>query len=365
MYDIFSLLLTAQQGGRRLASGQQASAFGRQLSDVPQGIGYATSTTDRLFGIPYSRAKYDLKRDTREANHVWTFGSRPAQVSGTFTGSPPRVGDAVNPNNAPVEPGVYFTQRERYWPQPADGVGRIDPPRYVWDCMFRRLNGRVQVAIFVYRVAKLNSAPNASGTPYVTAPLDARADREFGSQLSDRPPVPHWVSSRAGSPGSLRRTLGEGAGNAWGAGGLDARAGSTVNASKYGPGLDDSGVPGTGPVSATDDSALLGLGYSDQWQSGGQWLVDFHGNVHHVVSGRGTIGDGPVFLARPVPLQPFTESIFDADNSEIGSAVPGGILALPRSGGDAPQGIQDLWFVPRWDAEDNELLPVYAIVEEL
>jgi hypothetical protein len=288
---------------------------------------------------------------------------------GAFTGSPPRIGDATNPNNGPTEPGIFFTQRERYWPQPAEGMGRVDPPRYVWDCMFRRLNGKVQVAIFVYRVAKLNSAPNSAGTPYVTAPLDARADAEFGARMSDRPPIPHWVSSRAGSLANLRRAEGDGAGNPWGAGGLDAKpaaGGTSINASKYGPGLDDTGVPGTGPVaSATDDSGLLGLGYSDQWQSGGQWLVDFYGNVHHVVSGRNTIGDGPVFLARPVPLQPFSESLFDADNSNVGSGVAGGILALPGSGGDAPSGIQDIWFIPRWDANENDLVPVYAVVEEL
>ena len=365
MYDIFSLLLTAQQGGRRLATSLAPGGFGRQLSDVPTGIGYASAATDRLFGIPYNRAKYDLKRDTRETNHVWTFGSRPAQVSGTFTGSPPKVGDAANPNNAPIEPGVYFTQRERYWPQPADGVGRVDAPRYVWDCMFRRLNGRVQVAIFVYRVAKLNSSPTPLGTPYVTVPLDGRADADFGTLLADRPPIPHWASSRTGSPGNLRRTAGEGVGNVWGAGGLNGVAGTTINSAKYGPGLDDSGVPGTGPVSATDASEMLGLGYSDQWQAGGQWLVDFYGNVHHVVSGRSTIGDGPVFLARPVPLHPFSESLFDFDNANIGANVAGGILALPRSGGDAPNGIQDVWFVPRWDANDNDLVPVYAIVEEL
>jgi prepilin-type N-terminal cleavage/methylation domain-containing protein len=365
MYDIFSLLHTAQQGNRALATPLARAGFGRQLSDVPSGIPYSSSSTDFLYGIPYNRARYDQKRDTRETNHVWTFGSRPAGTAGTFTGSPPRVGDATNPNNGPVEPGIFFTQRERYWPQPAEGTGRVDAPRYVWDCMFRRLNGKVQVAIFVYRVAKLNSSPNAAGTPYVTVPLDARADADFGSRLADRPPIPHWVSSRAGSLSNLRRTAGEGLGNPWGAGGLDAKPGSTLNSSKYGPGLDDSGVPGTGPVSATDDSSLLGLGYSDQWQSGGQWLVDFYGNVHHVVSGRNTIGDGPVFLARPVPLQPFSEALFDVDNSTIGTGVAGGILALPQSGGDAPNGIQDLWFVPRWDANDNDLMPVYATVEEL
>jgi hypothetical protein len=241
----------------------------------------------------------------------------------------------------------------------------VDAPRYVWDCMFRRLNGKVQVALFVYRVAKLNSAPNAAGTPYVNAPLDSRTDAEFGAQLATRPPIPQWVSSRATSLSNLRRSAGLGVGNPWGAGGLNGTSGSTIDPSKFGPGLDDSGVPGTGPVSTTDDSALLGLGYADQWQAGGQWLVDFYGNVHHVVAGRSTQADGPVFLARPVPLQPFSEALFDVDNSDIGSNVPGGILAVPRSGGDARNGIQDIWFVPRWDANDNDLVPVYATVEEL
>ena len=369
MYDVFSLIHTAKEGGRKLATSLAPGGFGRQLSDMPRGVSYAgSSAKDRLYGIPYNRAKYDQLRDTQQTNHVWTFGTRPAAASSSgaaFGGSPPKVGDAGNPNNAPQEPGVFFTQRERYWPQPADGVGRVDAPRYLWDCMFRRLNGRIQVAIFVYRLGKLNSSPNAAGTPYVSAPVDTRADPEFGAQLADRPPIPQWVSNRAASPNNLRRALGDGAGNVWGAGGLDAKPNSSLNSSRYGPGLDDSGVPGTGPVSATDSSDLLGLPYADQWQSGGQWLVDMYGNTHHVVSGRSTIADGPVFLARPVPLQPFSEALFDADNSSIGSGVAGGILALPRSGGDAPQGIQDLWFVPRWDANDNELVPVYATVEEL
>ena len=369
MYDVFSLIHTAKEGGRKLATSIAPGGFGRQLSDMPRGVSYAgSSAKDRLYGIPYNRAKYDQLRDTQQTNHVWTFGTRPAAASSSgaaFGGSPPKVGDAGNPNNAPQEPGVFFTQRERYWPQPADGVGRVDAPRYLWDCMFRRLNGRIQVAIFVYRLGKLNSSPNAAGTPYVSAPVDTRADPEFGAQLADRPPIPQWVSNRAASPNNLRRALGDGAGNVWGAGGLDAKPNSSLNSSRYGPGLDDSGVPGTGPVSATDSSDLLGLPYADQWQSGGQWLVDMYGNTHQVVSGRSTIADGPVFLARPVPLQPFSEALFDADNSNIGSTVAGGILALPRSGGDAPQGIQDLWFVPRWDANDNELVPVYATVEEL
>ena len=73
----------------------------------------------------------------------------------------------------------------------------------------------------------------------------------------------------------------------------------------------------------------------------------------------------PAVPPKPVPLQPFSEAVFDADNSTIGTTVAGGILATPNSGGDAPQGIQDLWFVPRWDAAGNEFIPVYAVVEDL
>ncbi len=362
MYDVFSLLLMAQSAGRPLASGIAAAGYGKQLSDVPDGIGYATSASDKLMGIPFNRAKYDLARDVRTMNYAWTFGSRP---SGSPNFSPPKVNDAANTNNGPREPGVFITQRERYWPQPLDGVGKVLPPRYVWDCMFRRLNGRIQVAVFVYRISKLNMQPNAAGTPYTARPVDANADPEFSGQIASFPPIPTWVSSRAQSPLNLRRNAGVGQGNPWGAGGLDAKSLFTIDSSRYGPGMDDSGVPGTGPASTVDDSSKLGLGYADQWQTNNQWLVDFYGNVHRVVGGRATTADGPVFLAKPVPLQPFSESLFDADNSTIGPTVPGGILATPNSGGDAPNGIQDLWFVPRWDSAGNEFIPVYAVVEDL
>lgn len=366
MYDIFSLILTAQRVGphptygSKLRTPASPPTYGRQLSDLPNGLAYASTASDALYGIPYNRAKYDLLRDVRAPNFTWTFGARPA------SGMPPRVGDPSNAGNALNEAGVFVTQRERYWPQPMDGVGQVPPPRYLWDCMFRRLNGRVQVAVFVYRLGKLNASPNAAGTPYVAVPVDATADPAFGGAMAGRPPIPVWASSRAGSLANLSRAAGIGSGNAWGAGGLDAKpaaGGTTIDASRFGPGLDDTGVPGTGPLASIDDSSKLGLGYSDQWQTTGQWLVDFYGNVHRVASGRATTADGPVLLAKPVPLQPFSEALFDADNAD--TSMGGGVLAIPGSGGDAPKGIQDLWFVPRWDAADNEFIPVYATVEEL
>ena len=40
----------------------------------------------------------------------------------------------------------FITQEERQWP--SDAVN----PKYYWDCMFRKVNGVVEVAIFVYRI---------------------------------------------------------------------------------------------------------------------------------------------------------------------------------------------------------------------
>jgi len=41
------------------------------------------------------------------------------------------------------------------------------------------------------------------------------------------------------------------------------------------------------------------------------------------------------------------------------------LLASPDSGGDAKNGIQDIWLVPPYDANGNQMIPVYACVEEL
>ena len=95
-------------------------------------------------------------------------------------------------------------------------------------------------------------------------------------------------------------------------------------------------------------------------------MIDQYNNVHHVIEGRRTHVDGPVILAKPVPRQPYSNSLFDSTNRSTTSGTLGGAkLATPGSGGDALEGIKDLWFVPPYDANGNQLLPVYACVEEL
>ena len=92
-------------------------------------------------------------------------------------------------------------------------------------------------------------------------------------------------------------------------------------------------------------------------------MIDQYNNVHHVIEGRRTHDDGPVILAKPVPRQPYSNALFDSANRDLPSGES--LLATPGSGGDAGLGIQDLWFVPPYDANGNQILPVYACVEEL
>ena len=367
MVDVFSLLYTRRRASRSNAS----SAFqtGDLLTELPNGVEYVSSSRDAVYGIPYSRSKYDEQRDVTKVNYGWRIGTLVA-------GRPPAVDNAADARNAVQEPAVFFTQRERYWPMPSNGVGAVDAPSYVWDCMFRRIGGRVQAAVFVYRVGNLNGLRGgnaATGTPYTVAKVTSTLDPDFGAALAPRPAIPQRATSRSGSVQNLRRADGASGGTPWGAGGLDARVGFTRDASLYGPGRDDASVPGTEPLPAaqsTDDPAVIAFGYSDGWQAPGQWFIDMFGNVHRVLNGRRTRADGPVTLARPVPRQPYSDSLVDLASRDPSfprnfPTAEGGLIAAPLSGNDAIRGIEDIWFVPLQDANGNDLTPVFAAVEDL
>jgi len=370
MYDIFSYYSTRKNvgGTRTTIPGPLPGNFSSStlLSDVA-----ITSTLmNRLYGIPYNREIYDQQLNVALPNYAWTFADSGIPKSGAAPSGTTNVGNALR------EPAVFFTQRERYWPMPANAVGVTPTPRYVWDCMFRRFNGRILVGMFVYRVIPANGLmggnPNTM-TPYVSTAVTTALDPINATKISKYPPIPQWVSSRS-QMGNLSRNAGDGANNVWGAGGLDKKVGSSFNTSKYSPFRDDCAVPGTGPstTALTDPTALT---YSETWQLPGQWMIDQYNNVHHVIEGRRTHDDGPVILAKPVPRQPYSNSLFDAKDAAerttntAGNKTPtagvNSFLATPGSGGDGVLGIQDLWYVPPYDANGNQLLPVYACVEEL
>jgi prepilin-type N-terminal cleavage/methylation domain-containing protein len=367
MVDVFSVLYTRKMSGRSVASIPSYSpndlSTGDMLTELPGGLLYVADLKHRVYGIPYNRSKYDEQRDVSKVNYAWRIG-----VPGT---APPATGDGNDTRNTVFEPEVFVTQRERYWPMPSAGTGVVPAPSYVWDCMFRRFGGKVYMAVFVYRVGGLNGirGGNATtGTPYTVAKVDNNLDPAFGTALGKLPAIPQLASSRGGSPGNLKRNNLQ---IPWGAGGLDGKVGKSSNPSLYGPGRDDSSVPGTEAlVTSSDDPSVISLGYSDGWQSPGQWFIDFFGNVHRVLNGRRTKAEGPVTLAKPVPRQPYGNVLVDLSDrgATFSASLPtdeSGVIATPKSGNDSVKGIQDIWFVPLQDRNGNDLTPIYAAIEEL
>ncbi|MFT4593767.1 MAG: prepilin-type N-terminal cleavage/methylation domain-containing protein, partial [Phycisphaerales bacterium] len=125
----------------------------------------------------------------------------------------------------------------------------LDRPKaeYYWDCMFKRFEGRMQVAVFVYRVIDpTNDGPYTIDTKGVTVP---------------NLPVRVNLSSDT-STGSWNALLGS-----------EELIGSEL-----------------------DDPSVV----NGQWQYPGQWLVDQNGNIHTVQRGRRRMSNAsPVLLNAP------------------------------------------------------------------
>lgn len=273
--DVFSHVWT-----RRGGADDRATEFGSGYEDEN-----GTNSFPTLYGIPYAR--------------------RLAQ------------------GNQPVPPLVLITQQERYAPQASQLIDddNLAPPRpeYVWDCMFRRFNGRVEVAVFVYRVRN----PGGEPAPYVVAanPTDPRV-----------PPLPVALDLRQNGP-------------MWNA------YGERLNDPS-----DDAFVPGTDPGAPFDP-----LNDAQAWQLSGQWILDQNDNVHRVLAGRQAAKDGPVELVRPVPrLYP----AFDG----FGNPYPDIYFydRRPPTGRTGQQNIvTDIWFLPARDQAGRRLTPVYVMVQVL
>lgn len=255
-------------------------------------------------------------------------GTATAQVEdpGGYPGSNPLL-DAVPYNvqryfNTP--PAIIFTQEERLYPQasqvPFDQLGkRPSKPQYVWDCMFRRFQGKVLVAIFVYRV----NVPGGEMTEYAVP-------QPYGVY----PLVPVWLDLMNTEDGSEPWR-----GEEWDAFGEDLTAGTA----------DDALIFGTSPELDTEFDLT---NHAHQWQVAGQWLLDQNNNVHRVLSGRQSADDGPVELTRPVPALP---------------AIP--LYHMPNSPDGAENIVTDIWYLPLTmtdlSGQEFRLTPVYLTVKEL
>lgn len=219
-------------------------------------------------------------------------------------------------------PQIFIRQGERYYPQ-AFSTANPDvapKPEYVWDCMFRRFEGRIYVAIFVYRVA----APNMGSFTY----------RVPGNPTNvSVPPLPIWL--RLESPARQ-----------WDCYGSDNKRGTP----------DDVVVPGTAPGSTFDPTD-----HTFQWQMPGQWILDQNNNIHRVQLGRTLPDDpsGPVTLMRPVPEVP---------DLPVYSA---GTASMPNLAGKENV-VTDIWYLPTsvtvqigGQPVQVEITPVYIMVREL
>ena len=266
----------------------------------------------------------------------------PAGIQGSsglrFFGAP------YNTARTGLAPPIIVTQRERWWPTVPEGAAIGTPPQYAWDCMFRRHGGRVQVAIFVFRVVGVGGAVR----PYVGAPLDGTVATGY----PDLPPVPYrrvMVSSGATSgPATSGPPFG-----------LQVPAGwqqpAALSLSAQNPFTTGLAAAGQG-LAATDFIAAQVPQVSQQWQFPGQWLVDNNGNVHRVAQGRRVASDPlQVRLSAPVPRVPSSQVYDDYE------------LQPTATGTDpVPQGVRTIHYVPAIiNANGTQLVPVYATVRDL
>lgn len=270
-------------------------------------FGLGNECPESLHGIPYNRKKHAILR-----NYAPTNGFEQDYVV-----DPERFGTN--------EPLVTILQSERTWPQGAKD------PQYVWDCLFRRYQGRIQVAIFVYRVSAASGEPR----PYAVASgIDATISTPTQGYTESPLPVRLVLD---GEPGDdpWEDTY-------WTPRGLD----KDDAANKF----DDDVVPGT---YGTDGNLNSLDAYGEGWQYPGQWLLDQNGNIHKVLSGRRMVTDGPVRLARPVPH-------VARHTSNGNTSGPDGPSTI-----DEASAVKAIWFIPPESRDGMILTPVFVTVRDL
>ncbi|MFK7959436.1 MAG: prepilin-type N-terminal cleavage/methylation domain-containing protein [Phycisphaerales bacterium] len=210
-------------------------------------------------------------------------------------------------------------QEDRVYPQGAES------PEYVWECMFRRQNGRIEVAVFVFRVLE----ESQSTAPYSVAINGAQ------------PPIPHFIDLRDGGPEPWR-------GQAWDA--------YDIN------GVPTRIIPGTGP------GTPISLANPDHhWQLSGNLVVDQNGNLHRIALGREVASDLEVELAEVLVEVPISSAggvgTTTADNVVLNPGT--GTYVAGTNGWFDTDIVTQLWYVPSIDAAGRTLVPVFVLVEEL
>jgi len=218
-------------------------------------------------------------------------------------------------NDGPV---VIFNQGERSYPMQTEKASTLGPSQYVWDCMFRRYQGRILVAIFVYRV----TIPGGGGVAY-TVPANP--------SFPGVPPLPINLS-------------------------IDDTANTAFVSDSWNAG--DSFIRGTDVGSAYDAADDR-----QAWQEPRQWILDQNNNVHRVLS-RALNGSGEmeIELVRPLAEMPrLAISYFPVGVDDL--------FPMPTGNGlwDTDL-VSNIWYLPAEIAAPGVvylLTPVYVTVREL
>ena len=248
-------------------------------------------------------------------------------------------GDPAVQNPSPRPPVIRISAGERQYPMwngdPRYENANVPIPfdindrpstAYYWDCMFRRYEGRILVAVFVYRIVEPGSQ-DISGA-YV---VDTHDPDDPGVHLVT-PDFPRHINLDWSD--TLAST------GAW-------NARDNVN-----PGVD----PEELLIGTENDNPFFP---EHQWQYPGQWIVDQNGHVHKVQRGRRRESDPPVRLASP-PIE------IQADQSSINVNWWSDKSIQPQNNGFMYQGVvTDIWFLPTTDTLGRSIIPVFATVQEL
>jgi hypothetical protein len=238
-------------------------------------------------------------------------------------------------------PDITIHAGERYFPMASKlaVTGASPRPQYVWDCMFRRYEGKMLVAIFVYRV----NIPGGGGISYTVPP---------NASFPAVPPLPVSIDLTAGGPLPWN-------GLPWD---VDADpATAPIEPFVVIPGTDG---PNGDPYNAADAA--------QSWQAPGQWILDQNNNIHRVLVGRVRPLDGPVQLQRPI------DAVLARNDTTSGasSGVPTWYFSSPQGNYLAFDNVvTNIFYIPtslQIDIDSNgtpetevSITPVYVMVREL
>ena len=300
--DVFSALVTSKQ-----LSGTVGAALNltKAASENFDGDGGGATLFAPLYGIPYNRRGFD-----------------PLYSPGAPT--------VVHADSLPL---VLISAEERSYPNgvpmafptianPVVGQPKGKRPSFYWDCMFRRFAGRIQVAIFVYRVVDGGGEPR-----------EYLVNQGSGTIASTISPLP------------LMADVGLTPYAPWRYGGIDGVATT----------LSDNAMVRIPAAAATPTTILP----EQSWQSPNQWVLDEYNAIHRVLLGRKTSKDAVVAMTRPIPPYPPIPELFGTtyQSTPQGGTTTGGVGVDP--------GARFIWFIPTTDPRGFSLTPVYVTVQEL